>query len=53
MAQEITKVTLSGTIRDSRTKTTIPFGNLQLKTTKDSTFVSGTVSDSDGRFKLA
>jgi outer membrane receptor protein involved in Fe transport len=53
LAQEITKVTLSGTIRDSRTKTTIPFGNLQLKTTKDSTFVSGTVSDSDGQFKLA
>ncbi|KIO77827.1 TonB-dependent receptor [Pedobacter lusitanus] len=52
-AQQDSKVTLSGVIRDSKTKTTIPFGNILLKTSKDSVFVAGTVSDAEGRFKLA
>lgn len=51
-AQQISKVTLSGTIKDSKTKGIIPFGNIQLKTLKDSTLITGTMSNADGQFKL-
>ncbi|MBB6270964.1 outer membrane receptor protein involved in Fe transport [Pedobacter cryoconitis] len=51
-AQQTNKVTLSGTIKDSKTKTTIPFGNVQLKTSREGAFIAGTVSDGNGRFSL-
>ncbi|QNK64329.1 TonB-dependent receptor [Pedobacter sp. PAMC26386] len=52
-AQQAEKVTLSGVIKDSKTRTTIPFGNILLKKVKDSSFVTGTVSDANGQFTLS
>jgi outer membrane receptor protein involved in Fe transport len=46
------QVTLSGVVKDSKTKVVLPFVNIVLKTPKDSAFVSGTVSDEEGRFTL-
>ena len=48
-----TTVTVSGTIKDKSTKTTLPFANVVLKTEKDSTFVSGILSNDEGRFTLS
>ena len=47
------KVTLSGLIKDAKSKAVLPFVNITLKTVKDSTFVAGTISGEDGRFILA
>ena len=47
-----TQVSLSGIIKDSKTKAVLPFVNIVLKTNKDSAFVSGTVSNEEGRFSL-
>ena len=46
-------VTVSGIIKDKADKTALPFVNIVLKTEKDSTFVTGTVSNEEGRFTLA
>ncbi len=46
-------VTLSGLIKSKADKTALPFVNIILKTEKDSTFVTGTVSNEEGRFTLA
>ncbi len=45
-------VTLSGIIKGKADKTTLPFVNIVLKTEKDSVFVTGTVSNEEGRFTL-
>ena len=45
-------VTLSGLIKDKAGKTPLPFVNIVLKTEKDSAFVTGTVSNDEGRFTL-
>lgn len=45
-------VTLSGMVKDNRTKTSIPYVNVVVKNEKDSAFVSGTVTGEDGRFTL-
>lgn len=47
-----TNVTISGIIKEQKTKTVLPFVNVVLKAEADSAFVSGTVSDEEGRFKL-
>ncbi|WP_445733642.1 TonB-dependent receptor domain-containing protein [Mariniflexile sp.] len=44
--------TISGIIKDKTTNSNLPFVNVILKTVKDSTFVSGTVTNEDGRFSL-
>ncbi|MEO8236433.1 MAG: outer membrane beta-barrel family protein [Flavobacterium sp.] len=46
-------VTISGIIKDQNTKTVLPFVNVVLKAEKDSTFVSGTVTNEEGRFILS
>lgn len=46
-------VTLSGIIKNKTDKAALPFVNIVLKTEKDSTFVTGTVSNEEGRFTLA
>lgn len=46
-------VTVSGIIKDKNTKTVLPFVNVVLKTEKDSSFVSGTVTNEEGRFSLS
>ena len=48
-----TSVTVSGIIKDKNTKIVLPFVNVVLKTEKDSTFVSGTVTNEEGRFSLS
>ena len=45
-------VTLSGLIQNKANKTAIPFVNIILKKAKDSAFVTGTVSNEEGRFTL-
>jgi hypothetical protein len=46
-------VSVSGTIKDKAAKTALPFVNVVLKTEKDSAFVTGTVSNEEGRFTLS
>ena len=46
-------VTLSGIIKNKTDKAALPFVNIVLKTERDSTFVTGTVSNEEGRFTLA
>ena len=48
-----TNVTVSGTIKDKNTKSVLPFVNVVLKAEKDSSFVSGTVTNEEGRFSLS
>lgn len=48
-----TNVTVSGSIKDKNTKSVLPFVNVVLKTEKDSSFVSGTVTNEEGRFSLS
>jgi len=45
-------VTLSGLIKGKADKTALPFVNIVLKKEKDSAFVTGTVSNEEGRFTL-
>lgn len=49
---QTTMVTVSGIIKDKSTKTTLAFANVVLKTEKDSAFVTGTISNEEGRFSL-
>lgn len=46
------KITLSGTVRDSEVKSLIPYVNVTLKTTADSTFVLGTITNEEGLFSM-
>lgn len=46
-------VTISGLIKDKANKTALSYVNVVLKTEKDSAFVSGTVSNEEGRFTLS
>lgn len=48
-----TSVTVSGLIKDKNTKLVLSFVNVVLKTEKDSSFVSGTVTNEEGRFSLS
>ncbi len=45
-------ITLSGIVRDSSTQTILPYVNVILKAQKDSTFITGGISDEEGLFKL-
>lgn len=46
------KVTVSGIVRDKSKQKSLPYVNVQLKSAEDSVFVSGTVTDEEGRFVL-
>ncbi len=46
-------VTLSGLIKNKIDKAVLPFVNIVLKNEKDSAFVTGTVTNEEGRFTLA
>jgi outer membrane receptor protein involved in Fe transport len=46
-------VTISGLIKDKADKSALPYVNVILKTEKDSEFVTGTVSNDEGRFTLS
>ena len=45
-----TGVSISGNIKNTKTKSTLPFVNVVLKREKDSAFVLGTVTNEEGRF---
>ncbi len=45
-------ITLSGVVKDKSSKANLPFVNVVLKTEKDSSFVSGTVTNEEGRFSI-
>lgn len=47
-----TKVSVSGLIKDEKTKSAIPYVNIILKAGEDSSFVSGTITNDEGRFVL-
>ncbi|MEJ0055672.1 MAG: carboxypeptidase-like regulatory domain-containing protein [Bacteroidota bacterium] len=49
---QVAKVTVSGLLKEKSSKAGLPYVNVILKNEKDSTFVTGTVSDSNGRFAL-
>ncbi|MCY7292645.1 MAG: TonB-dependent receptor, partial [Ferruginibacter sp.] len=53
MQAQTTTVTVSGLIKSKADKTALPFVNIVLKTEKDNAFVTGTVSNEEGRFTLA
>lgn len=46
-------VTISGVIKDKTNKGALPYATVVLKTEKDSAFVTGTVTDEEGRFLLS
>jgi len=51
-SQTNSPVTLSGIVRDVK-KIALPYANISFKTAKDSVFVTGTVTNDEGRFTLA
>lgn len=46
-------ITLSGQVKDSKDKSTLPYVNIFLKRAADSSLVQGTISNEDGRFTLS
>lgn len=46
-------VTLSGQIKDSKDKSTLPYANILLKRPADSSLVQGTITNEEGRFTLS
>jgi outer membrane receptor protein involved in Fe transport len=50
---QVTKVTLSGIVKEAKDKSALPYVNITLKAVKDSAFIAGTISGEDGRFTLA
>src|SRR4028118_505845 len=46
------KITISGLVKDSKGKTPLPYVNIALKTTRDSSFIIGTITNEEGRFTL-
>ncbi len=48
-----TSVTISGIIKDKAAKAALPFVTITLKTEKDSAFITGTISNEEGRFTLS
>ncbi|MVT09333.1 TonB-dependent receptor domain-containing protein [Chitinophaga tropicalis] len=48
-----TKVTVSGQVKDAGNKAPLQFVNVTLHKVKDSTFVTGTITDQEGRFSIA
>ena len=49
---QTTSVTLSGVVKNKANKLFIPFANIVLQKRKDSAFVTGTVTNEEGRFAL-
>lgn len=49
---QVHTVTLSGTVKDAKSKTSIPFVNVLLKNAKDSSFVAGGLSNDHGLFSM-
>jgi hypothetical protein len=45
-------VTISGIIKDKNSKSALAFANVVLKSEKDSAFISGTITNEEGRFSI-
>lgn len=50
---QVSKVTLSGILKDKLSGSPLPYANVILKTETDSSFVSGTVTDEEGRYIIS
>lgn len=48
-----TSVSISGSVKDRKTKEALPFVTVTLKKSKDSSLVQGTVTNEEGRFTLS
>lgn len=46
------KATISGVLKDSKSKNIIPYANVVVKNKSDQKFITGTITDEEGRFKL-
>ncbi len=53
ISAQTNKVTLSGLVKESTGKTTLALVNIALKKSNDSSFVTGTFSNEEGRFSFA
>ncbi|MBY0434454.1 MAG: carboxypeptidase-like regulatory domain-containing protein, partial [Cyclobacteriaceae bacterium] len=51
-SSQVKAVTVSGMIKDKSANLPIAYANVIVKTEKDSAFVSGTISNEEGRFAL-
>lgn len=49
---QVNKVTVSGMVRESNSRTGLSFVNITLKQISDSSFVAGTISNEEGRFSF-
>lgn len=47
-----TGATISGQVKERKTQAVIPYANVVLSTAADSTFITGTITDEEGRFSL-
>ncbi len=50
---QVKTVTLSGLLKSKTTKQVVAFASVQLKLQKDSSFVTGTISNEEGRFSFS
>lgn len=50
---QVKTVTLSGVVAEGNSKQKLPYVNVLVKAEKDSTFISGTVTDDGGRYKIS
>lgn len=53
LTAQTSATTVSGGVRDGKTKTPLAYVNVTLKQARDSGFVTGTITGEDGRFVLA
>ncbi|MEJ8842448.1 TonB-dependent receptor [Lacibacter sp. H375] len=49
---QVSKVTLSGMVKESNSKTGLSFVNITLKKSSDSSFIAGTITNEEGRFSF-
>ncbi len=52
LSAQTSKVTLSGTVKDSKNKAPLAFVNIALKKAVDSSFVAGTITNEEGLFNF-
>ncbi len=52
LCAQSTSVTISGMVLDKTDQTVLPYTNVVLNAAQDSAFVTGTITEEDGRFKL-
>lgn len=50
---QVSSVTISGIVKNKTDKAAFPYANVVVKSSKDSAFVTGTVTNEEGRYSLA